>query len=173
MVESVHQYAQPPWIFASSMMEKQTFEWSMLSLSTLFASCETFTSCETTHTAKGLTPEAAFANGVDSTYVLCDDQYVIDRRPMHEEWIDSAGIGDFVNNHDQKTPSRVSSALGSERRGGGFGSVSANTTPHLAFGTRFTPSPGRKPLSAKRSAYAEQIRHSAETWSISRYPQKK
>ena len=101
------------------------------------------------HGKGGLPPEVAFANGVDSTYVLCDDQYVIDRRPMHEEWIDSGGGDDFVNNRDLKTPSR---AFGSERRGGGFGSVSANTTPLLAFGTRFTPSPGRKPLSAKRSA---------------------
>ena len=100
----------------------------------------------------GLPPEVAFANGVDSSYVLCDDQYVIDRRPVHEAWINNGGIDDFVNKRDLKTPSRASSAVGSERRGGGFGSVSANTTPHLAFGTRFTPSPGRKPNSAKRSA---------------------
>ena len=57
---------------------------------------------------RGVTPttEVAFANGVDSTYVLCDDQYVIDRRPMHEEWIDSGGGGDFVNNRDPKNTLR-------------------------------------------------------------------
>ena len=51
----------------------------------------TFTSCETTHTAKGVTPEVAFANGVDSTYKPATIN-IIDRRPMHEEWIEVAAV---------------------------------------------------------------------------------
>ena len=54
----------------------------------------------------------------------------------------------------------------SARRGGGFGEdiSGSNTTPQLAFGTRFTPSPSRNKTNAKKKYGKSSERQSKGLW---------
>ena len=108
----------------------------------------------------GLPMELAFANGVESSYVLYDDQHILERRPVNEFW-DEGGVQNDISMYgdvsEYNTPSKRAGGgrgggITSARRGGGFGEdiSGSNTTPQLAFGTRFTPSPSRNKTNAKK-----------------------
>ena len=108
----------------------------------------------------GLPLELAFSNGVDSKYVLYDDQHILDRRPVDEMWdeqeesdVSVYGVGSEMGTPSKRRFGSNRSGITSARRGGGFGNdvSGSDTTPKLAFGTRFTPSPSRNKGKERRN----------------------
>jgi hypothetical protein len=108
----------------------------------------------------GLPLELAFSNGVDSKYVLYDGQHILDRRSVDEVWDDQQqsnvsvyGIGSEMGTPSKRRFGSNRNGITSTRRGGGFGNdvSGSDTTPKLAFGTRFTPSPNRNKSKERRN----------------------